>query len=91
VAENLLLLLPKLSKTERKLIADAMYDYDLGKHDYNDIRVIMLLRRERVIAALRNFYWVHGTTAALRLARKVECERSTQRCVDKGMGRLDDD
>jgi hypothetical protein len=77
--KNLMRLLPGLSKTERKLIADAMYDYDLGKHDYNDTRVIMLLHRERVIAALRKFYRSHGTTAALRLARKVECERCSRR------------
>jgi hypothetical protein len=75
--KNMLALMSSLSEMDRKLIRDAMYDYDPGKHDYNDINVIMLLHRERVIAALRNFYWVHGTTAALRLARKVECEGST--------------
>ena len=73
--KNMLALMPSLSEMDCKLIRDAMYDYDPGKHDYNNPAVIMLLDRDRVIAALRNFYWVHGTTAALRLARKVECER----------------
>jgi hypothetical protein len=74
---NLLALMPKLSEAERKLIADAMYDYRPGKIDYSNPKVIALLNHERVIAALRNFYWVHGTVAALRLARKIECECRT--------------
>jgi hypothetical protein len=90
VVENLLLLLPKLSETERKLITDAIHDYDPEK-PVIDLRKMALLDRKHVIAALRKFYRVNGTTAALRLARKVECERSTQPCVDKGMGRLRDD
>lgn len=76
MAENLLLLLRKFSETECKLITDAMHDYDPEK-PVVDLREMALLDRKRVIAALRKFYRVHGTTAALRLARKVECERST--------------
>jgi len=84
--KNLMSLLPCLSETELKLIRDAMYNYD-PKPNYNDIRVIMTLRRDRVIAALRKFYWVHGTTAALRLAHKLECEARKLECGDgEGMG-----
>ena len=89
--KNLMRLLPGLSKTERKLIADAMYDYDPGKHNYNDIRVIMLLDRDRVIAALRNFYWVHGTTAALRLAHKLQSKCRTHTSMNERSPRLNDD
>jgi len=72
---NLLLLLPELTETERKLITDAMHDYD-PKKPVIDLREMALLDRKHVIAALRKFYRANGTTAALRLARKVECERS---------------
>jgi hypothetical protein len=71
MAGNLLALLPKLSETECKLIKDAMYDYD-PKKPVSDLGAIGLLNRERVIAALRNFYWVHGTIAALALACKLQ-------------------
>jgi hypothetical protein len=74
---NLIPLIPKRTEMERTLIADAMYDYDPGKLDYSDLRVMALLSVDRVIAALRNFYWVHGTVAALALAHKLECERRT--------------
>jgi hypothetical protein len=75
---NLMPLLPKRSEKECKLIADAMHDYDHSKMDYNDLGVLALLPCDRVIAALRNFYWVHGRcTAALALACKLECERRT--------------
>ena len=72
--KNMLALMPCLTEMDLKLIRDAMYDYDPEKHDYNSTHVIMSLHRDRVIAALRNFYWVHGTTAALRLAHKLECK-----------------
>jgi len=85
--KNMMALMPCLSEAGLKLIRDAMYDYDPGKHDYNSTPVITLLHRERVIAALRNFYWVHGTTAALRLAHKLECEARKLECgVGEGMG-----
>jgi len=89
--KNMLALMPGLSKTERKLIADAMYDYDPGKHDYNNPAVIMLLDRDRVIAALRNFYWVHGTTAALRLAHKLQSKYRTHTSMNERSSNLDDD
>jgi hypothetical protein len=79
---NLMALLPKLNETERKLIADAMCNYDPEKADYSDLNVIALLSCERVIAALRNFYWVDGTVAALRLARKLECKRRPHTSVN---------
>jgi len=69
---NLLPLLPELSEPELKLIADAMRDYDPERLDYSDLRVIALLDRKSVIAALRKFYRVYGTTAALRLAGKLK-------------------
>jgi hypothetical protein len=71
MAVNLLKVLPKLNKVELKLALDAMRNYDPNS-DYNDIRDIALLKREDVTAALRNFYWVRGTAAALRLADWVE-------------------
>jgi hypothetical protein len=74
MAKNLLPLLPKLSEPECKLIVDAMYDYD-PKKPVMDLPGIALLPGERVIAALRKFYRVHGTTAALRIAHKLECRR----------------
>jgi len=78
---NLLEIAPGLSETERKLIADAMYDYDPNQRviDYNDFRVIAVSNPDKVIAALRDFYWVHGTVAALRLAHKIECKRHPKR------------
>jgi hypothetical protein len=73
--ENLLLLRPKLNDEDHKLIADAMHDYSPGK-DYSDVNVIALLPSDRVIAALRKFYMVYGTTAALTLACKLRRLRS---------------
>jgi len=63
--------MPKLSGMELQLIEDAMYNYDPGKLDYSDLRVIGLLRPERVIAALHKLYLEYGTTSALRLADKL--------------------
>src|SRR5437588_4718817 len=45
---NLLPLLPKLTETERGLIADAMYDYDSG---YNNFSLIALSNCEKVTAS----------------------------------------
>ncbi len=85
MANNLLGIAPGLSETERKLIADSMYNYDPDQRvvDYNDFRVIATSNPDKVIAALRNFYWVHGTTAALRLAHKLECKGSTETSMNE--------
>src|SRR5262249_6200208 len=73
VAENLLHALP-LSEMERKLIADAMHDYDPEKPaiHHRDMGRIGFLPHDKVIAALRKFYRLYGTTAACDLARKLQ-------------------
>jgi hypothetical protein len=78
MAKNLLQALP-LSEMERKVIADAMHDYNPERPaiHHDDIGAIGLLPRDKVIAALRKFYRFYGTTAACDLARKLQrkCRR----------------
>jgi hypothetical protein len=67
---NLLECLPKLTQDERKLITEAMRRYDPEKLviDYNNVKLIALLSRERAVAAL----WLYGTTAAIDLAIRLQ-------------------
>jgi Fe-S-cluster formation regulator IscX/YfhJ len=82
---NLLSVLPELSrsKTDCKLIADAMYDYEKCVIDPDHLSMIGFLDHERVIAALRKFYRDHGTTAALRLAHKLKCKVRTHMSMNE--------
>jgi hypothetical protein len=75
---NLLALAWKLTEEERKLIAEAMRRYDPEKLviDYNNVKLIALLNRDRVVPAL----WLYGTTAAIDLALRLRGVSPTATC-----------
>jgi hypothetical protein len=75
---NLLECLPKLTQDERKLITEAMRRYDPEKLviDYNNVKLIALLNRDRVVPAL----WLYGTTAAIDLALELRGVSPTAEC-----------
>jgi hypothetical protein len=72
MAKNLLEFLSKLDEWDCREITDAMRNHDPAKLviDYNNLRVIGFLNRERVIAALLKVYRAYGTAAARATARK---------------------
>jgi hypothetical protein len=59
------------TEAERNEIRDALRKHGPSSHDYNDLRVILLLECEVVRQALLERYRVQGTAAPLELARQL--------------------